>query len=565
MSQPKRFSRVASALSLVLVLGACTGGTGSPVAGPTASAGGPDNSNGTSSSPADGSSSPGIPGATPSSNDVFQPGDSVLDVATPEAATLDPMRIQDPASVLVARQLFEGLTRWDPVAQKVLPAAASSWKISKGGKKFTFALRPGMTFHDGSPVTSNDFRYAFDRIAQKKSGSELAYTLELVDGFAETNGLGQSKHLAGIKAPTKRKLVIKLSEPYYDFPAVLTHPGLVPVRKQDVTKIDAFLKDPNGNGPFEMAQPWAPGEAVILKRFDGYPGNTGLDGIRFIPFKDSVASWIPFTDAKLDVAEVPAGQVDAALELYGDQGYLPFLAGYYYGFNMKGPELKDIRLRTAIDLAINRTLIATRIYKDTMIAPRGIVPSGMPGFDKDACGKLCTYQPKAARKLVKSLPKSERRVHLEYTEGPPHKQVAAHIRRDLQAAGLKVTVKGYPLTKYLTRLTNGDQSMYRLGWIAEYPVPDVFLTSLFGSSSPDNHSGFSSPAVDKLLSKAHRSKTEPVRLKLYRKAEKKILRKVPIVPIGSFETHWAAQPAVKGLHFDTMGGFDALGVSIATP
>jgi peptide/nickel transport system substrate-binding protein/oligopeptide transport system substrate-binding protein len=263
------------------------------------------------------------------------------------------------------------------------------------------------------------------------------------------------------------------------------------------------------------------------------------------------------------VAEVPAGQVDAALEVYGEEGYVPFLAGYYFGYNLKGPELKDLRLRTAINLAVDRDLIASRIYKETMIPPRGIVPEGMPGFDNDVCGRLCTYSPKAAKKLVKQLPKKGRRVHIDFTEGAPHDQVANRVKKNLEAVGLKVTVKGYPFDKYLNRLTKGDASVFRLGWIAEYPVPDVFLTSLFGSSSPDNHSGFRSAKVDKLLDKAHASKKVADRLRLYRKAEKQILKDVPIVPVGSFETHWAAQPAIKDLHFDTMGGFDALGVSIA--
>ncbi|MEA2459923.1 MAG: oligopeptide transport system substrate-binding protein [Actinomycetota bacterium] len=560
MPRLRPLPRLMPALFALLLFAACTGGNAEPVAGPSASAGGPD---ATSSSSGGVIPGDGDPSSSPSSADVFAPEDLVLDVATPEASTLDPMRIQDPASVLVARQLFEGLTRWDPETNKVLPAAAESWKASDGGRKFTFTLRSGMTFHDGSPVTSEDFRFAFDRIAQKKSGSELAYTLELVDGFPETNGLGDSKHLSGLKTPDEQTLVVKLTEPFFDFPAVLTHPGLVPVRKQDVAKIDRFLASPNGNGPFEIAQEWAPGEAVVLKKFDGFIDDVKLDGIRFIPFKDSVASWIPFTDGSLDVAEVPAGQVQAALEVYGDQGYLPFLAGYYYGFNVKSAKLKDKRLRTAINLAIDRDLIATRIYKDTMIAPRGIVPSGMPGFENDVCEQLCAFAPGAAKKLVRQLPKKAREVQLDYTQGPPHRQVALRIKKNLQAVGLKVAVKGYELDKYLNRLTKGDTGMYRLGWIAEYPVPDVFLSALFASSSPDNHSGFGSAAVDKLLEKAHGTKSEKKRLRLYRRAEKEVMQRVPIVPIGSFETHWAAQPNVTGLHFDTMGGFDAAGVSLA--
>jgi peptide/nickel transport system substrate-binding protein/oligopeptide transport system substrate-binding protein len=546
------------ALSVALIFGACTSGD-DPLAGPSATAEGP-----TSETNPDGSTgSPVDPAASPSGQDVFEPTAAVLDVAIPQAATLDPMRIQDPASVLVARQLFEGLTRWDPETQKVVPAAAESWKASKGGRRFVFKLRAGMTFHDGSPVTSKDFAFAFDRIAQKKSGSELAYALDLIEGFPETNGLGDSKHLAGLKTPNAQTLEVKLVEPFYDFPSVLTHPGLVPVRKDDVKKLNSFLKAPNGNGPFEIAETWAPGEAVMLKRFEDYTSPAALDGIRFVPFKDAVASWIPFTDGEFDIAEVPAGQFDAALEVYGERGYLPFLAGYYFGFNLDSASVKDERLRRAINYAIDRESIASRIYKDAMVPPRGIVPLGMPGFNNDACGELCVYSPQDARRLVRQLPKKSRKVHIDFTKGAPHDQVARAVKKNLTAIGLKVSTKGYPLDKYLDVLTKGKASTYRLGWIAEYPLADVFLSSLFASSSPDNHSDFASRAVDKLLDKAHSAKKEKARLKLYRRAEKLILAEVPIVPIGSFETHWAAQPAVGGLNFDTMGGFDAQFVTLA--
>lgn len=116
----------------------------------------------------DGTSTPdpleGEPSIAPSpSEPVFENEANVLRVAVREPSTLDPMRLRDPGSVLVARQLYEGLTRWDPVTQSVVPAVAESWKVSDGGRTFTFTLRADATFHDASPVTAEDFRFAFDR------------------------------------------------------------------------------------------------------------------------------------------------------------------------------------------------------------------------------------------------------------------------------------------------------------------------------------------------------------------------------------------------------------------
>ncbi len=491
---------------------------------------------------------------------VFDPNDDVLNVAISEPASLDPLRIQDPGSVLVARQLYEGLTRWDPIEEKVRPAAAKGWRVSNGGRTFTFKLRQGMSFHDGTPVTSKDFRFAFDRIALKSNASDLAYTLDRVAGFTDVNQLGESRHLEGLATPNDLTFQITLEEPYYDLPALLTHPALVPLSQRAVTKVDDFLSAPIGNGPFRIAEPWSPGQPVILKAFPGFIQTPDLDGIRFLPHPDAAASWLRFRDGELDVAEVPAGQIEDAEQTYGTAGFRPFLASYYYGFNLEAKALSDIRLRKAINRAIDRHEIANSIYKGTMTPARGIVPAGMPGFQENICAVMCRYTPSVSRKLVKSVSKKDRKITLEFTKGDPHDDVARLIRRDLEQVGLDVDVRSFGFPTYLRRLRDEQQGVYRLGWIAEFPVPDVFLSPLFASDSPDNHSGFSSQKVDALLAEAHAEPSDGRRVQLYIQAEKEILKQVPVAPIGSFVTHWATQPRVRDLNFDVMGGFDAVNV-----
>lgn len=536
-------------MAVAVLLGACTGGgNGGAGADPAASP-----------SP----SVSELEGALPSPSEVFTEDDDVLDVAVLEPSTLDPMRVQDPGSVLIARQIFESLTAWDPVDEKVIPAAAESWRALNGGRTFVFKLVQGATFHNGEPVTSGDFAYAFDRIAQKASGSELAYTLERVQGFTEVNALGRSESLSGIKTPDDFTLSITLSEPFYDFPAVLTHPGLVPVLRRDVTNIDSFLRAPVGNGPFSVADRWNPGEVVTLQAFPGAIDTPSLDGIRFYPFPDAAASWLRFVDGEFHVSEVPAGQIEAAEAEYGDQGFRSLLAGYFFGLNLRAKDLRNVTLRRAISRGIDRATIASQLYKGTLGAPRGIVPAGMPGFEENVCGELCRYAPEPSAEAVRAFPKKKRRLTLEYTAGPPHDQVARAVKANLEAIGLEVKLKGYGFNKYLRLLKKGDQEAYRLGWIAEYPVPDVFLSSLFGSGSPDNHSGFRSSKVDRLLDMAHAERSEGRRQQLYIQAEKAIMRKVPIVPLGSFTAHWAAQASVQGIEFDVMGGFDAASIALS--
>jgi peptide/nickel transport system substrate-binding protein/oligopeptide transport system substrate-binding protein len=376
------------------------------------------------------------------------------------------------------------------------------------------------------------------------------------------NGTGRARHLSGLQAIDDRTLGIRLTEPYNDLPTLLTHPALVPLPKDAVDDIDSFLSQPVGNGAFRIAEAWAPGQPVVLQSYVGYIDTPEIDGIRFLPYTDAATSWIQFVRGELDVAEVPVGQIKAAAQVFGDEQFKPLLAGYYYGFNLQSKALKERRLRVAINRAIDRQKIATDIFKDTLVPARGVVPEGMPGFDEDTCGALCTYAPAEAKRLVGAIPRKKRTVVVEYTKGEPHDQVAEMVRGYLEAAGLKVTLKDFDFSTYLKRLRDGRQAVYRLGWLAEYPVPDVFLWSLFSSRSPDNHSGFKDKKVDALLAKAHAEESDDLRLQHYVEAERLILSQAPIVPIGSFMSYWAAQPGVNGVAFDTMGGFDAAGVTL---
>lgn len=493
---------------------------------------------------------------------IFQPNDAVLNVAIPEPATLDPMRISDPGAMLIARQLFEGLTRWNPELEKVVPAAAESWDSSPDGRTFVFRLRPGMTFHDGSPVTARDFAFAFDRIALKANASDLAYTLDKVEGFEEMNRAGTATNLSGISAPDDLTLRIRLSEPYQDFPSILTHPGLVPVPEDAATNVDTFLTSPVGNGPFRMAQSWSPGSSVLLRAYEGFIQTPELDGIRFLAYPDAAASWVDFVRGDVHVAEVPAGQVEDAAARFGDDHFQPFLKSEYLGLNVASPALKNVNLRKAINFGIDRARIARSIFQGTLQEARGIVPWGLPGFQENLCLDLCDYSPDRARAFLRKVPRKDRRIVIDHTTGEPTASVVAAVKKDLSTIGLEVRTRPHDFPAFLRLLQGGDQQAYRLGWFAEFPTPDVFLDPLFRSTSSDNHSGYSSAAVDALLTRAHSAPSAGKRLALYIEAEKQILRSFPVIPIGSFLSHWAVQPQVQNIAFDVLGGFDATEVDL---
>jgi oligopeptide transport system substrate-binding protein len=301
---------------------------------------------------------------------------------------------------------------------------------------------------------------------------------------------------------------------------------------------------------------------VVLDAYAGYKEPASIDRIIFLPYASAAESWRSFERGQIDIAEVPMGEFVDAAEAYGTAGTMPFLAGYFYGVNRRAGPLRDIRLRKAITFAVDRATIADDVYGGNMRAPRGVIPWGMPGFDNDACRTLCTFDPDRARSLVAKLPEKSRSVRLEFTKGRPHGEVARLMAQDLRDVGLEVKLRRFEFGEYVAHLTAGEGLIYRYGWLAEYPDPDVFLTPPFDSGSPENYSGFKSDRVDDLLDRAHAESDPARRVQLYQRAERVILRRVPVIPIGSFVTHWAAQTRVAGLEFDIVGGFDLVDASI---
>src|SRR5205807_5829573 len=194
-----------------------------------------------------------------------------LDVSIRDLGTLDPARASGRGALLVVSQVFDSLTAIDGTTGLVKPAAASSWTTSADGKTWTFTLAQAK-YQNGDAVRARDFKFAFDRIAQKALHSEIAYELQPISGYAAAQALGKAKSLAGVSAPNDTTLVIKLDRPFYELPYSLADPGFAPIDLNAYGGSTAGLKTtPVGNGPFKVTSATAESEAQ-LARYDDYYG-----------------------------------------------------------------------------------------------------------------------------------------------------------------------------------------------------------------------------------------------------------------------------------------------------
>jgi oligopeptide transport system substrate-binding protein len=504
---------------------------------------------------------------------IFGGGESIeegprLSVAIGRPFSIDPVALKDRAGNLVARQVFEPLVRFDPNTSTLQPGLAQSWEVLDGGARFVFHIRGGARFHNGRDVTAEDIRYSLSRLARKSTVSETAFLLDSVAGFEAVNVTEEAKELAGVTAVDASTVEIRLSAPWVDFPYVLTSPATAPVPKAEFeANPGAYTERPIGNGPYQLAAPIRAGRPINLRRFIGYRGESPqIRTISFLVYDQTDAAWRDFEEGSVDVAEAPPGRLPFAEAKYGSAGFTPHAAALYIAFNLRNPKFADARFRRAISLAINREPISRSIYADALTPAHGLVPPGIPGGGDPACGPACTRNLEEAKTLLQAVfPGGVPEIAYDFPSGVADEDLATSIQSSLAEAGIKLTPRPREreLHAFLDLLQSRQHEMFRLAWPAEYPLADWFLTPLFRSASPDNHSSYAVAAIDSALSKARATQDPAQRQALYREVERKVLEEMAVIPVGFFRNHHVAGKRVTGFYVDSLGAFEVRRLQVA--
>jgi oligopeptide transport system substrate-binding protein len=490
-----------------------------------------------------GSDGPPVPGGT-------------LRVSVRDLGSLDPATTTGRGGLLAIAQLFDSLTQIDPRTQNATPAAAASWQTSPDGLAWTFTLAQ-QTFHDGTPVTSSDFKAAFDRIARKATGSDVAFQLESVRGFQAAKIAGTAPGLEGVQAVNPTTLKFVLERPFAELPLFLAHPALAPLPKAMIANPALLQKQPVGNGPFKMAGPRSVNQ-VVLERFGSHTGGTAyLDRLQIDLVNDPNQAWRDFLGKRSDVAEVPNDALSTGAANRGNGGFTPFAAGLYYGPNLRSPKYSKPEVRRAISLAIDRKLIANSIYGGTKEPATGIIPRGVRGYAPASCAD-CVKDEERARTLIQAaFGGKPPEMIIDHLDASPSTEVATEIAKELKNVGLNVALRAHNSTDYLKLLEAGQHEIAELGWLAEVPSPDGFLAQQLRTGSPNNHTGFADRTFDTLIDQARAQRDDAARLDAYRKAEARAFEVMPLIPIVFFRNHVGVAERVHGLRIDGAGLFDA--------
>ena len=484
------------------------------------------------------------------------PAPSVLRLAVSDPGSLDPRELDADDDLLLATQLFDGLVAYRAEDAAVIPAAARSWDVGDGGRRFVFHLRRGAMFHDGTSVRAQDFVSAWSRLADPLAAAPFGFLLERVRGYERFQRRATEPTLSGLQAPDARTFEVRLSEPWPDFVSVLGHPALSPV-PPGAGGADFGLR-PIGNGPYRLTAEILPGEPVLMERFEGYAGAPpAIDRLEFRLFEEPDDAWPEFLAGELDQAPIPASVVPEARSRFGEAGVVTLGRLLYCGFNQLDPRLRSRTLGLAVSLAVDRQAIAAEVYAGLAEPATGIVPPTLPGHREDACRGDCARDSDRAARLVQDLPRRSRSFSIDYASSDVGDALAEALQRQLQEVGLEATPRPHSERDYRALLQREQEELFCLTRVADYPRQQALLEPLFLSGSPDNHAGVSDPVLDRLLARAREEPSPTARQELYADAEEAALQRMPLVPLVWFRSHLAVQPDVEGFAVDPLGLFDA--------
>ncbi|HEX8463885.1 MAG TPA: ABC transporter substrate-binding protein, partial [Abditibacterium sp.] len=462
------------------------------------------------------------------------------------------------------RLIYRGLVDYDNRAN-IINEVARDRKVSPDGKTYTFTLRRGIKYHDGTPLVAEDFRFALERVLDPKTASDGLALYSMIDGADEWTkdraGAKKLTHVRGIEVSGDDHITFRLNRADATFLNYLALPFAYAVSPQWVRNLGekSLSENPNGCGPFKMTQ-WVHDGWLRLDKNPNYY-RPELPKVQTIQTQFGVSSSLQtmlFEQGSIDVLPITDAFAPDFLRLTqspkwrGNVLHAPMMDVRYLNLNNEMKPFDDVRVRRAMNYAIDRDRIVGFLTGRATKA-RGALPPGMPAFNT----KLFQYpfDPKKARQLLKEAgfkDNPNRPIPLLYSTNEPwYAKAAQSIEQDLKRVGMTISIK--PLRYSDLKAKAGQRKstpMSLLGWIQDFPDPANFLDVLFNKKSITetasvNRAFYSNPKVNEMLDKAGVETNLPRRLKMYEEIEKIIVDDAPWVFLHHTERYVARQPWVK--------------------
>ncbi|MDE2835929.1 MAG: peptide ABC transporter substrate-binding protein [Chloroflexota bacterium] len=495
------------------------------------------------------------------------PRNSAFTMPLGEPTTLDPAIARETTSHFFVASLFSGLVRITSDLG-IEPDLAESWEVDDAGMVYTFTLRDGITFHDGTPITAEDFKYSIERAADPALHSETAHSYlgDIVGVLAKLNG--EAEEVSGVQVVNERTVRITIDEPKEYFLAKLTYPSGAIVDRRTVEPLgfDWWMSDDiNGSGPYRLAR-WEEGEVVILQRFDDYhrPASLGhvVSPLGTLPGVSGLAMYL--SDA-WDAIPVGTGSLDSVREsetLSGQLREFPQLTTHYVGVDGSQPPFDDPDVRRAFLLALDRGRLIEVVFDGNVQLAKGLLPPGMPGYSESL--REIPYDPEEARRLLAGSTYADDFPDVVFSAvdrgGEPSDMVQFIIAAWREALGIEVQVDLIETDVYYYSLKNVVGNMWHGGWVADYPDPENFLDLLLHSHALEGK--YVNDGFDSLIESARTERDRETRLRMYGEAEQLLIDEAGIFPLFHVNDYVLVRPRVQGFRVNALGQPDVSAVTL---
>lgn len=538
---------------VAMLVAACGGSSSTPGSTPTAQAG---------------------PKA-PASQQVF-----TFPLPVADLGTFDPALASDLYSAQALDMVFTGMMQLNDQLQ-VICQLCTNYTTSSDGLTYTFTLRSGLQFSDGTPLTSADVVYSINRAINPATKSPVGfYYLSLIkdsDKF-QTGGvhtlIGDS-----LLAPDANTVVIKLNKPAGYFIDALSYNTSFVVEKSLVTKYGTswtdHLSEGGGDGPFTV-QSFVHNQQIVFVPNPKYYGKQPqLSKVVFPFYKDANTQYRAYGSGQVDIAGVPTADITAAKALPNGQfQQVPELSNGYFTMNYLVKPFDNIHIRQAFELAINKDVIAQNIYKGTVLATNHIVPKGMPGYNPNLTGPdgvTGTAGDTTKAKALFQMGMSEEgwssvsqvpQVTIVYPSGSTDldNEMAAESQMWLNTLGITVKLAPTDFNKEVSETTAAINNphglqMWNIGWITDYPDPQDWTSLQFckgcgqnGMNYGQNNTSDASAQqmVQQQLAAADAMPNGPARYAAYNQLEQQLVNDVAWMPMYQVIATLVLKPYVHG-------------------
>ena len=507
-----------------------------------------------------------------------------------EPQTIDPALNSAVDGAIMTSHMFEGLMRWEDSgvetagsdgtctnAQLGYGQAESYDKVNNedGTVTYTFHLRDGIKWSDGQDVTASDFVFSWQRLVNPETAADYSYMIDCVVNANEImNGEKDPSELA-VSAPDDKTFVVTITSDLPYFTEICAFPATFPVR-EDIVSDSQWTYSPDtyiSNGAYKMTSRVTNSEIVMEKNEYYYGVDTlGPDKITFKLMDDANAMLSGFNSGELDFIEIMPTDEVAGLLASGDLKIVDYIGTYYVCYQTQKAPFDDPRVRQAFTLAVDRTYIVEQITQTGQVEAGGYVPAGVYDAEGATGDDFRTvggdyYAPtdadyeancEKARELLAEAgyPNGEGFpvVTYLYNTDDSHKAVAEALQNMWQTQlGVTVQLDNQEWATFLQTRKDGDYSIARNGWIADYNDPMSFL-DMWLTGGGNNDAQYSNPDYDALIQQAKASADPAERMDLMHQAEDILLGQDWVVnPLYFYTQKYMLADGIQGMYYTPLG------------